>query len=536
MEKFINILIIDNDPLIQSGLKDILIGRGNNLLHADSIEVAIPILKKKEIGIFLLNIEDVEEGINNVQIIKDNRKNQNSYIIVVAKEDNTGSKLVKGMHMGAVDYITYPFNPNLIKSKIEVFKSLFYKDQRIGQLLNNIFPSSVLNELQVNGKFSPRKIDNGVVLFTDFVDFSLKSKSLKPIELIHTLEKYFIKFDEIILKYELEKIKTIGDAYMALAGVTENNPLPAVRACMAAIELRNYMITEQETAIALKKDFWEVRIGLHMGPLVAGVIGTSKFSYDVWGDTVNIASRTESSTKNNSISITKTIYSVVSDYLETTPRGNIDIKKRGGSIEMFYLERIREVFSMYKEGNFPNTELRIQCGLSTMDFKQMRTQAINKLKSLLPDNLYYHDIPHSLNVEKAVVRYANLEGIGENDIILLKTAAILHDSGFMAQYESNEDFAIEFTNSFLPQFGYTAEQIRLISNMINATKPEVEPQNILEEIIIDADYDYLGRADYPYIVKKLRKEMQEFGTEFLDREWLEYQLNFLEDKHLYGYC
>jgi len=533
MERFISILIIDNDPVIQSGLKQILMGRGNNLLHANTIEEAIPIIKKKEIGIFLLNIEDVEEGINSVQILKENKILQNSYIIVVAKEDDTGSKLVKGMHMGAVDYITYPFNPNLIKSKIEVFKSLFYKDQRIGQLLTNIFPSSVLEELQSNGKFSPKKIDNGIILFTDFVDFSLKSKSLKPIHLIQTLEKYFIKFDEIILKYNLEKIKTIGDAYMAMAGVTENNPLPAVRACLAAIELRNYMITEQETAIAMKKDFWEVRIGLHMGPLVTGIIGTAKYSYDVWGDTVNIASRTESSSKNNSISITDTIHAVISDFFITTPRGKIDIKKRGGSIEMFYLEQIENVFSMYNEGNFPNAQLRVKCGLSPMDFEQMKIQIVNKLKSLLPDHLYYHDVPHSLNVEKAVIRYAKLEGIAKEDILLLRTAALIHDSGFMAKYDSNEDFAIEFAQSFLPQFGYSNQQVDIISNMINATKHDIEPANLLEEIIIDADYDYLGRPDYPIIVKKLRKEMKEFGQEFTDIEWLNYQYNFLTTKHRY---
>ncbi len=533
MERFINILIIDNDPVIQSGLKNILIGRGNNLLYANSIEEAIPIVQKKEIGIFLLNIEDVEEGINSVQILKENKRLENSYIIVVAKEDATGSKLVKGMHMGAVDYITYPFNPNLVKSKIEVFKSLFYKDQRIGQLLNNIFPSSVLEELQTNGKFSPKKIDNGIVIFTDFVDFSLKSKSLKPIHLIQTLEKYFIKFDEIILKYNLEKIKTIGDAYMALAGVTENNPEPAIRACLAAIELRNYMITEQETAIALKKDYWELRIGMHMGPLVTGIIGATKYNYDVWGDTVNIASRTEASTKNNSISITKSIHDAISNYFITTPRGKIDIKKRGGSIEMYYLEEIVKDFSMYKEGNFPNTNLRVQCGLAPMDFKQMRTQIINKLKSQLPDQLSYHDVPHSLDVEKAVIRYAKLEGVEKEDILLLRTAALIHDVGFMARYEDNEDFAIEFAKTFLPQFGYSQKQIEVIASMIHATKHSVEPKNLLEEIIIDADYDYLGRPDYIHIVKKLRSEMKEYGTEFSDIEWLKYQLEFLENTHQY---
>jgi len=314
MERFINILIIDSDLSNQKELRRILIGKGNNLLIHNSLEDSLSAIKKKEIGIFIINIEDSSEGVKIIKFIKENHSLSKSYIIVFAKEDDFGEKLVKGMHHGAVDYITYPFNKDLIRSKIEVFKSMFYKDQRIGQLLNNIFPVNVLEELSTNGKYSPKKIENGLVLFTDFVDFSVNAKKMNPLNLIQQLEKYFTKFDEIIEKYKLEKIKTIGDAYMALAGVTESDPEPAIRACLAALEIRNYMRTEQDTAIAMKKDFWEIRIGMHMGPLVAGIIGSSKYNFDVWGDTVNIASRTESSSKSGSISITSTILAPIKKY------------------------------------------------------------------------------------------------------------------------------------------------------------------------------------------------------------------------------
>ena len=533
MERFINILIIDNDPIIQSGLKKILSGRGNNLLVVNTLKEAIPVIKKKEIGIFIINIEDSEEGLNCIKSIKENTTLNNSYIIVVAKEDSSGVKLVKGMHHGAVDYITYPFNQNLIRSKIEVFKSLYYKDQRIGQLLNNIFPETVLQEFSTYGKFSPKKIDNGIVLFTDFVDFSLKSKSLKPLHLIQQLEKYFTKFDDIIQKYRLEKIKTIGDAYMALGGVTEKLPLPAVRACLAAIEIRNYLRTEQDIAIAMKKDYWEIRIGLHMGPLVAGIIGSTKFSFDVWGDTVNIAARAEANTKNGSITITNTIHKEIEDFFQTTPRGKVDIQKRGGAIEMFYLEKLKHDNSMSNEGLFPNTDLRLKCGLSSMDFRQTRIHILNRLKSLLPENLSYHDIPHTLNVEKAVIRYSKLEGLEKEEIILLRTAALFHDAGYVMKYTENEDFSIKMARSTLPVFGYTAEQIEIISNIINATKRHIKPNTILEKVMCDADYDYLGRPDYNVIANKLREEMAEHDQVYTDQEWAEYQLNFLEKIHTY---
>ena len=443
MERFINILIIDENPKVRNGLKEILAGGGNNVLFVDTLTDAIPIIKKKEIGIFIIDIDESTEGFTNIKALREHSIFKNNYIIIVTKEGSSGGKLIKGMHQGAVDYITYPFNPNLIKSKIEVYKSLYYKDQRIGQLLSNIFPATVLEELSVSGKFSPKRIDNAVVLFTDFVDFSLKAKILKPLRLIQQLEKHFTKFDEIITKYNLEKIKTIGDAYMALSGVTEDQPAPAIRSCLAALEIRDYMRKERDIAIATKKDFWEIRIGLHMGPLVAGIIGSSKYSFDVWGDTVNIASRAEAITKNGSISITRTIQKNVKDYFEMSSRGNIDLQKRGGSIEMFYLESLKNKHCMYHEGISPNASLRLQCGLQSMDFDRMRDEILNRLKSLLPEDISYHDIPHTLNVESAAIRYAKLEGVDEAELVLLRTAVLFHDAGFILKYNHNEDFILQ---------------------------------------------------------------------------------------------
>ena len=437
------------------------------------------------------------------------------------------------MHQGAVDFITYPFQENIIKSKIEVYKTLYFKDQRIGQLLNNIFPENVLSELSSNGKFSPKRIENGVVLFTDFVDFSLKSKMLNPLRLIHQLERYFIKFDEIVTRYNLEKIKTIGDAYMALAGVTENKPEPAVRACLAAIEIRDYIQTERDIALATKTDFWEIRIGLHMGPLVAGIIGTNKYNFDVWGDTVNIAARAEASTKRGTITITSNVFEKIEPYFDTVTRGKVDILKRGGAIDMYFLQNLKREFGMYSEGNAPNSALRIQCGLPSVDFKNLRTHILNQLKSLLPEYLSYHDLPHTIDVEKAVIRYANLEGISKEDLILLRTAALFHDAGFILQYHKNEDIGIGMVRSALPKYGYTNNQIDKIVQIINVTKLSVEPSSLLEQIMCDADHDYIGRPEYHIIAKKLREELALNKKVFTEREWIEFQLEFLENQHVY---
>lgn len=533
MERFINILIIEGDQKTRVGLKEMLTGSGNNVLLADSLESAIPVLEKKEIGIVLVNVDESKDAIEELKEIQKERTLGNQYIILISKDGSSSSKLVKGIKQGAVDYISAPFSPNLIRSKIEVYKSLFYKDQRIAQLLSNIFPDSILGELSNVGKFSPKRIQNGVVLFTDFVDFSSKAKNMNPLELIKRLEYYFTKFDSIVAKYKLEKIKTIGDAYMALSGVTENMPRPAIRACLAALEIRDFMRNERDIAIAMRKDFWEIRIGLHMGPLVAGIIGSSKFSFDVWGDTVNIASRAEEVTKSGNITITSNIADGIGAYFETIPRGKIDIHKRGGSIEMFYLSKLKNQHSMDGNGLYPSAKLRTVCGLASMDFDQMRVNILTRLRSLLPETVVYHDVPHTLNVEKAVIRYAKLEGVDDESILLLRTAALFHDAGYIHSNKDNEDFGISMAKSMLPNFGYSDIQIDIVERIINTTKRNVEPTNLLEKIMCDADHDYLGRPDYYAIANKLRQEYENEGRTMTDKEWIQYQLNFLDGGHTY---
>ena len=534
MERFINILIIDDDHKNQKGLKEILSGGGNNVLLADSIDKALPLLKQKEIGILLINIDNpFFGGIELLQSLKEISSVKNMYKIVLTADSTSGAKMVKGLNEGAVDYITIPFNPNLIQAKIEVFKSLFYKDQRINQLLNNIFPATVLEDLSANKAFSPRRFENGIVLFTDFVDFSSKAKDIKPIRLLKKLEYYFNQFDVIIERYKLEKIKTIGDAYMALAGVTEQHEEPAIRACLAAIEIRDFLRNEQDIARAMNRDFWEIRVGLHMGPLVAGIIGSSKISFDVWGDTVNIAARAEQGSKPGYITITKEIANKVSNFMNLDSRGAVSIHKRGGSIEMFYLNDIKLDYCLYGEGKIAATQLRVKCGLTSIDFEHMRTDITNRLKALLPEEVIYHDISHTLNVEKAAIRIAKLEGIGEDDVLLLKTAVLYHDAGYILQHHSNEEFAIKMAENNLPKFGYTAEQVKIITNIIQSTISDAIPKTILEKIMCDADHDYLGRADYYNVAKKLRLEMENFGENMSELEWIKYQLHYLENVHRY---
>jgi class 3 adenylate cyclase/predicted metal-dependent HD superfamily phosphohydrolase len=532
MERLINILIIDDNETDQLALREILGGGGNILLECDSIEEAHHILSRKEVGIILINIDSAFfSSMDEFQELLEKHQQNTHYSIVITENARSGSKVLRGLNSGAVDFISKPFNPHLIQAKIEVYKSLYYKDQRIAQLLGNILPRTVLEDLNNHGKFSPRRVDKGVVLFTDFVDFSMKSKSIKPLKLVKRLEHYFTRFDEITERYKLEKIKTIGDAYMALAGVTESNEEPVLRACLAALEMRDFIRNEKEVARALKRDFWEIRIGIHTGPLVAGIIGSARYSFDVWGDTVNIAARAQQLSEIDAITISQEIIDECDGLFENTFIGEVPIKKRGGTMSLYTLDGLKKEHSLYGDGKLANVELRKRCYITSVDFEHMRNDIINRLKSTLPEEMIYHDLAHTLNVEKSALRLARLEGLSEEEIMMLRTAVLYHDSGFIFTYHRNELHGVRMMEQSLPKYGYDPEQISAIRAMILATSSGNEPITLLEQIMCDADHDYLGRADYYMVAEKLREEIAIFGTTMTEEEWLSFQLKYLQNDH-----
>lgn len=535
MERFVNILLIANDSYLINEFHKILRYDNSNLLIAQNEEEVWKILNSQRIGIILINttLNKSVHYIDLLRKLKLNAHSREAYYIIVDNNNTSEEKLIKTFKKGAVDYITSPFNPVLVKAKIQVYKKLHFKDLRIMQLLENIFPKNVLFNLNTIGKFSPRKIDEGVVLFTDFVSFTKSAQELSPLELIQKLEKYFNKFDEILTRYNLEKIKTIGDAYMALAGVTEDNREPAIRATLAAIEIRDYVRIQNAVSLATNEVAWDIRIGIHAGPLVAGIISTKKISFDIWGDTVNIAARAEQNSTKNNITITEQIKERIQNYFEIEKRGDIAVKN-GGKVTMFFVHQLKNDLSMFNNGRLPNSALRMKCDLPPMDFDYVRRYIINKLKASLPDKMEYHNVEYTLALEEAAIRIANIEGVQIEDLILLRTAALFRSTGFIYNYKANDVYGIKLAQAELPKYGYDRMQIKIVCSMINATsRNDSFPTTLLEKILCDAEHDYLGRADYHFIARNLRSELANFGKHMTDLEWIDFQLNFLEKQHKY---
>ncbi len=223
------------------------------------------------------------------------------------------------------------------RNKIKINKLLDNQKAEIENLLLNILPSEVVRELRETGFATPHYYEKASVLFTDFKSFTKLTDSLTPQEIVSELNTCFIGFDEIIEKYNLEKIKTIGDSYMCAGGISSNDDSNPINIVKASLEIQQFIKQRNENRIEKGMSLWEVRIGIHIGPVVAGVVGRKKYAYDIWGSTVNIASRMESNGETGRVNISAAIYELIKDRYACTYRGKI-YAKNIGEIDMYYVD------------------------------------------------------------------------------------------------------------------------------------------------------------------------------------------------------
>lgn len=210
---------------------------------------------------------------------------------------------------------------------------------RSEKLLLNILPYEIAEELKEKGEAGARDFDMVSILFTDFMDFTQKSSELSATDLVAEIDTCFKAFDRIVDKYGIEKIKTIGDAYMAAGGIPVPSEDAASRTVEAAIAMQRFMLKHNRERLREGKFAFEMRVGIHSGPVVAGIVGVKKFQYDIWGDTVNTASRMETNGSSGKINISQSTYDLISEDPKFTfePRGMINVKGKG-EVRMYYVD------------------------------------------------------------------------------------------------------------------------------------------------------------------------------------------------------
>jgi class 3 adenylate cyclase len=267
-------------------------------------------------------IEINEEKFKAIQLKKD----------ILSQAEIRKQKIIKyyaiiGLVLVAIAMLFFYYQRNKIRKE----------KQRSEELLLNILPEEVADELKKKGSAEAQQIDEVTVLFTDFKGFTQLAEKLTPKELVAEINECFSAFDYIVEKYNVEKIKTIGDAYMAAGGLPTANKTHAKDVIYAALEIQLFMENFKAKKIAANKLFFEIRIGIHTGPVVAGIVGVKKFAYDIWGDTVNTASRMESSGAVGKVNISGATFDLVKDLFKCEYRGKIKAKGKG-EIDMYFVQ------------------------------------------------------------------------------------------------------------------------------------------------------------------------------------------------------
>ncbi|HEX2970431.1 MAG TPA: adenylate/guanylate cyclase domain-containing protein [Bacteroidales bacterium] len=368
------------------------------------------------------------------------------------------------------------------------------------------------------------KFNMATVLFADIHGFSKLVETMDSSALMDELDEILYEFDRIVAKYKIEKIKTIGDTYMCAGGIPVKNITNPIDVVMAAMEMRNYLENYEQQKRGNDKRIWELKIGIHTGPVTATVTGKKKVNYDIKGDTVNTASRVEAVSENGSILLSVMTYELVKEFFDCEYSGKLPVKYKG-DLQLFKLSGLKSEFSMNGEGIIPNESFRIKFGL--IQFTDIQELILDKLERELPKYLYYHNVKHTVDV----VTEVELIGWGENctdeEILLLKTAGLFHDVGHTVAYDNHEYHGTIIARDILPKYNYTSAQIDRICEIIMATKLPPQPKNLLENIICDSDLDYLGRSDFIPVSNTLYEELKAQNKMGSLNDWNKIQVKFI---------
>ncbi|HEY1944422.1 MAG TPA: adenylate/guanylate cyclase domain-containing protein [Roseiarcus sp.] len=247
-----------------------------------------------------------------------------------------------------------------MKELDQAHRDLAAEKARTEELLVNILPTSIAEELKKNGKVQPKYEPSATILFADFKGFTLLAELMEPLALIGLLDQYFTSFDEIVTRHGLEKLKTIGDAYMAVAGVPTANRRHPIDTCLAALEIQGVTARMKLQREKMRLPALELRVGIHTGPVMSGVVGRKKFTYDIWGDAVNTAALMEANGVPGRINVSETTAGKVRTLFELEPRGAVETKHKR-KLEMFFLNRLKPEYSRDADCRVPNEKFVAEC-------------------------------------------------------------------------------------------------------------------------------------------------------------------------------
>jgi len=438
-------------------------------------------------------------------------------------EQNQGSQLVK--RISKLVQQNKELSQELRRLRDD-YDELLRKSEEHEQIVSKYTDYKEVKDVLSTEKAPSLKFNMVTVLFADIHGFSEILPEVLPEKhaqiLMDQLDHLFMKFDEIIAKYPIEKIKTIGDSYMCAGGIPEKNITNPVEVVLSAFEMIQ-MVTD---FCAVNNAIWEIHLGIHTGPVSASINGNVKITYDIKGDTVNIASRMESSGVNGKLLISVMTYELVKEFFDCEYYGKLPVKYKG-NLDIYVVKGILPELSVDCKGIIPDKQFRTKFAL--IQFHDLQELVFDILEKGLSPDLSYHNLKHTIDVVTEVELIGWAEGISDEDLLILKTAALFHDIGHTVEYDNHEFHGTEIARQILPKFNYSGEQIDQICRLIMVTKMPPTPANLLEEIMCDSDLDYLGRIDFIPVSNTLYEELKIRDKVGTLNDWNKLQLSFISN-------
>lgn len=411
-----------------------------------------------------------------------------------------------------------------IKKLQKINEKLTRENEKLKALNEKISPEVLKEGVEGERKEKSLKFNMATVLFADIHGFSKLVEVMDSSAMMDELDEILFEFDAIVARYKIEKIKTIGDTYMCAGGIPVKNITNPIDVVMAAMEMRNYLEKYEQKKRGKDHRIWDLKIGIHTGPVMATISGKKKVNYDIKGDTVNTASRVEAVCENGDILITVMTYELVKEFFDCEYSGKLPVKYKG-DLQMYTLKGLKQEFSIDGKGMLPNESFRIKFGL--IQFTDIQEIILDKLEKELPVYLFYHNVKHTVDVVTEVELIGWAENCTDEEILLLKTAGLFHDVGHVIAYDNHEYHGTVIAREMLPRFNYSPAQIDKICEIIMATKLPPQPSNLLESIICDSDLDYLGRSDFIPVSNTLYEELKAQNKMGTLNDWNKIQVKFI---------
>ena len=412
---------------------------------------------------------------------------------------------------------------NKLKELQDLSEKTGKENEKFKALLSQIDPDK-LSGLKKETQQQVLIFKMSTVLFAEIQGITNTTHDLDPDLLLDELDEIFFEFSAKVKKYNIEKIKTIGDTFMCAGGIPVKNITNPVEVVLAALEMKDFVDKYEKIQKSRNEKVWKIKFGVHTGPVVAEFMGKKKISYDIKGDTVNTASRIQSNAEVGKVIISVMTYELVKEFFNCEYFGRIPAKYKG-DMDLYEVKGLKSEFTEDENGVVPNHAFKVKFGL--IQFSDMQEIILDKLEKELPDHLYYHNVKHTVDVVTEVELMGWAEGVSDEEILLLKTAGLFHDAGHTIGYQDHELHGTKLTSEILPKYGYTIEMIDRINEIIMATKLPPKPGNLLEEIICDADLDYLGRSDFIPVSNTLYKELKEQNMIGSLNDWNKLQVKFI---------